>query len=316
MSDLWRDGVMALEFWAWNCIYTIVPCRHIGLDQAPRPSGQRWDVPSLVGGTVALSVQSDAIGRVVVVDTGRATRRYISYCHCYYGDPAPVGTFLHPGDRVARLAGGNESPGSSWGGVHCHVVVHDKPRGAFEKGWGDTYYDPAEEIAAYNSGSPAGGGEEFTMSQFTEIMAALENIQKLIADTGPSLLDPNWRAGHGSVLYHLQNLAGFTYSGGESVADPEYLGSPGTIYNLLKTPVRRTDEAGNAVAIPQIQDNADTNTMVRQLLARPILTEEQMDTLGGVVQDAVKEAMGDAQGVDIDAIAEKTVDVFYRRLAS
>ena len=155
MPDLWRDGRMTLRFWATGSAYTIVPGRHIGLDQAPVPAGEAWDVPALVAGKVVLSAQTVQIGRVTVVDTGRKTRRFISYCHEFYGDPAPTGTVLARGARTGRLARAGETPGTAWGGVHCHVVVHDNMYGAFSR-VGDTYYDPAVEIANYLA-SPAGG---------------------------------------------------------------------------------------------------------------------------------------------------------------
>lgn len=82
----------------------------------------------------------------------------------------------------------------------------------------------------------------------------------------------------------LRNIAGFLYGGGTSVSDPNYTGMPGTIYNLLKSPVNRTVD-GKAQKIPQIQDNADTNTMVRQLLARPqvTITDEQIKVIAGAI---------------------------------
>lgn len=157
VSDLWRDGRTTLAFWAPGA-YTIVPGRHIGLDRAPTPAGEAWGVPSLVSGRVVLSIQTVALGRVVVVDTGRPTRRYISYCHGFYGDPLYLDDDAPRGGRVMRLALAGERPGSLWNGVHCHVVVHDNPYGAFQKGHNDTYYDPAVEIAAYVAGYPAGDG--------------------------------------------------------------------------------------------------------------------------------------------------------------
>lgn len=147
-ADIWKDGTRTLPFWAFGDAYTIVPGRHIGIDYAPVPAGEPWDVAALVEADVVASVQTSAIGRVVVTDTRRPTRRYISYCHNYYGDPARVGTHLARAGRVARLALAWESPGSAWGGVHSHTVVHDNPVGAYTR-CGDTYYDPQVEIDAY-----------------------------------------------------------------------------------------------------------------------------------------------------------------------
>lgn len=189
MPDLWRDGRMTLPFWATGSAYTIVPGRHIGLDQAPIPGGQPWDVPALVAGRVVLSVQTSAIGRVTVVDTGRSKRRFISYCHEFYGNPAPTGTNLKQGARTGRLALANESPGSAWLGVHCHVVVHDNMYGAFSR-VGDTYYDPATEIANYLA-SPAGGGatpleEDMPLDATTDYEAFKTMLQRaLVFDIRP-----------------------------------------------------------------------------------------------------------------------------------
>ena len=138
-------------------------------------------------------------------------------------------------------------------------------------------------------GSPAGGGGE---DMGAAEMAKLENIEALLAGTGPSLKDPNWRAGQGSVLQHLQNLTGFVWSGGTSVADPKFFGAPGTLYALAKTPVSRS-VGGVTQAIPQIQDNADTNSMVRQLLARPAgsFTDAQVQVIADTTAKAVVAAL-------------------------
>jgi hypothetical protein len=66
------------------------------------------------------------------------------------------------------------------------------------------------------------------------------------------------------VLLLLRNIAGHLYGGGPSAEDPNYLGQPGTIYNIVKKPVHRTIN-GVETKIDQIQDNADTNTIVRKM---------------------------------------------------
>lgn len=132
--------------------------------------------------------------------------------------------------------------------------------------------------------------------------ARLRNIEALIAGTGPSLQDPNWGAGQGSVLAHLQNLTGFIWAGGLSAGDPSFMGAPGTLYNMAKARVHRTvigeDGKPVAVEIDQIQDNADTNTFVRQMLplvqkiaTRPVVefTDEQIALLADGVADALEE---------------------------
>ena len=190
---------MTLPFWATGSAYTIVPGRHIGLDQAPIPAGQPWDVPALVAGRVVLSVQTSALGRVTVVDTGRSKRRYISYCHEFYGDPAPTGTVLARGGRTGRLALANESPGTAWRGVHCHVVVHDNTYGAFSR-VGDTYYDPATEIANYLA-SPAGGNstpleDDMALNATTDYEAFKTMLQRALKfDVRPNGAGADYKLG-------------------------------------------------------------------------------------------------------------------------
>lgn len=129
--------------------------------------------------------------------------------------------------------------------------------------------------------------------------ARLRNIEALIAGTGPSLQDPNWGAGQGSVLAHLQNLTGFIWAGGTSAGDPKFMGAPGTLYNMAKANVHRTDEKGQPYEVSQIQDNADTNTMVRailplvqQLASRPVVefTDEQIAALADGISTNLEEA--------------------------
>lgn len=97
----------------------------------------------------------------------------------------------------------------------------------------------------------------------------------------------------------LRNIAAFLYGGGADAANPNYLGMPGTVYNLLKTPVART-VGGKTVQIPQIQDNADTNTMVRQLLATGGITDAQVKAIA----EAVIAAIGTPEvEIDLEAIA-------------
>ena len=104
----------------------------------------------------------------------------------------------------------------------------------------------------------------------------------------------------------LKNIAGFLYGGGTSVSDPNYTGMPGTIYSLLKSPVHRTVD-GKTQKIPQIQDNADTNTMVRKLLDRPAatITDEQIK----IIADAIVAQIGDVE-IDYDKIAETVREKF------
>lgn len=98
----------------------------------------------------------------------------------------------------------------------------------------------------------------------------------------------------------LFNIADHLFRGGVSASNPDYLGAPGSVYNLLKTPViRRVD--GVDVAITQIQDNATTNTIVRELLAQISALQAAVGALStgmGIdpakLQEIMKEAIKDA----------------------
>lgn len=185
------------------------------------------------------------------------------------------------GQRVAQGQGVAVmgTTGSSTG-VHCHYETHPG---------GGAAINPRDYMAAINRGD-----DDMNADQD----ARLRNIEALLAGTGPSLQDPNWRAGQGSVLNHLQNLTGFVWAGGTSTADPEFFGAPGTIYHLVKSNVHRVVD-GKPLSIPQIQDNADTNTFVRAILdivrdlsARPVVefTDEQIATLASGIASALETA--------------------------
>jgi hypothetical protein len=100
------------------------------------------------------------------------------------------------------------------------------------------------------------------------------------------------------LLAYVKNIAGFLYAGGSSASNPDYLGQPGTVYRLLKTPVSRTVD-GKLLKVSQIQDNADTNTLVRQLLVMVAgLTDPE------AIAAAVREAIaGELDAAQAEAIA-------------
>lgn len=157
----------------------------------------------------------------------------------------------------------------------------------------------------------ASGSNESEEDDMTpEQDARLRNIENLLAGGGPSLRDPNWHAATGTVLDHLQNLTGFVWSGGPSAADPNYLGGDGSVYNMLKAPIIRTDGA-----VPPRQDNADTGTMVRELLARPAAAVS--DAQVKAIADAVAKQIGKPTvTLDYAAIAKAVNDESAKRLAA
>lgn len=238
MPDLWKDGYLSLPFWATGKDYTIVPGRHIGADQAPDPAGEPWDVPALIEADVHHTIQTTAIGCVVVTDTQRPTRRYLSYCHGYYGDPAAQGTHLKPGDRAVRLARAWENPGTAWGGVHCHVVAHDHPAGAYMR-VGDTYYDPLDDINQYRSSTAGGAPRPLLLEDSMAIIIRRQSdgiiglIDKQMWAHMPDLDTARINAGVYSISDEIHELddAGFDRVT-RSVGIPDSVRVPGVFWSV------------------------------------------------------------------------------------
>lgn len=192
------------------------------------------------------------------------------------------------------------SLGGLYDAVHGHIgvvtaVYSDGTFDTMEQNTGPWY--PQRYLYRYRRGmanmlgflnpvnNPAQGEDELS----AEDSARLANIEAILVGNGADIDNPAWLAGSGSVMGRIQNIAGMLYAGGTSAADPDYLGQPGTLYNLVKTPVHRTVD-GVERMIPQIQDNADTNTMVRTMLA-------QIGALNAAVQ-----ALSVSTGADPEAI--------------
>lgn len=137
------------RYWEYGEGYTIVRNRHIGLDIAR--SGR---VPALVGGTVVDWADTQAMGRVIIVDVGLKNGKYLSYCHMSKYDMPALGQRLHQGELFGRLATGPKSvgfghanfPGYSWSGTHLHLVWHNKPGGAYLLNQKDSYNNPENLI--------------------------------------------------------------------------------------------------------------------------------------------------------------------------
>lgn len=257
-----------------------------------------------VGGSVV-----PATGRFVTVDDGTRWLRFLHLAEWRSRE----GDWLDPGE-VFGLSGasgyGSEYFGASsmaqfpWartGGPHVHVTAF--------RGRGYTFGSSGTvDFHAMTGGVVAGGSTSEENDMTPEQDARLRNIENLLAGGGPSLSDPSWTAAQGTVLQHLQNLTGFVWAGGTSAADPEYLGAPGTVYNLLKAPVQRTID-GETVAISQIQDNADTNTMVRQLIDRPV----DAAALAKALAPALADHLGALSDDDVHRLAVAAADEEDRR---
>lgn len=234
---------------------------------------------------------------------------FAGYAHVK-GIVGGVGTIIEYGDTIAYTAGWGDTHGSLWTGPHIHTTQGFVS--AFNCSVGiRPLSDPVPAISAAKAGTAGGGSTPLEDDMNADQDARLRNIEAILVGTGPSLQDPTFVGGHGSIYNRLLNIAGHLFAGGTSAADPNYMGAPGTVYQLLKAPVHRTvpdpkDPTKNVVIkVPQIQDNADTNTMVRELLSRPAvsITDEQVATLaetlkeaglGGVTREEIEQIVGSA----------------------
>jgi hypothetical protein len=87
----------------------------------------------------------------------------------------------------------------------------------------------------------------------------------------------------------LRNIEAHLYKGGPDAADPKYVGGAGSIYNMVKAPnfpdIQRSSKTsatklpadGGIVKVDKIQDDADTNTLVRAVLERLDAIEKRLD---------------------------------------
>ncbi|QHB37172.1 endolysin [Microbacterium phage Terij] len=243
-----------------------------------------------------------------------------------WNPPAGVPVYFGPkassaaGDVVISIGGGN-CVATDWpyNGVTNITTLAARQRqiGRPYLGWTDNILGYPID---YNTGGGAGGGGGDDMGAAE--MAKLTNIEAILVGTGPSLVDPNFIGGAGSIYNRLLNLAAHVYAGGPSATDPNYLGAPGTLYALAKAPVNRTvvvDGKPVTQKIAQIQDNADTNTFVRQILplvqglaARPVVefTDEQTAMLADGLAEALTER--GVGGASADEVRAALADVLGR----
>lgn len=133
-----------------------------------------------------------------------------------------------------------------------------------------------------NDGQPANNqSEEDVMNAEQEnllksVATDVANIKGFMWAGGDSVDDPNFVPAKGSLLQVVRNTAAHLFAGGTDAQKPDYLGAPGTIYHLVKQRVLRGRNAratvlpkdGSGVFIDQIQDQADTNTLLRELTAQ------------------------------------------------
>lgn len=192
IQNFWGERRWGLRFGAWGEPYTIALAPrgggyHIGLD-IPARDGE--DVPALLPGRVVAVVNTDSMGRVVVVDVGGG--RWIMYAHLADDRLPRVGAWLNAGDRVGRPANGPkklpkshpEFPGSAWNGRHIHTVVSRHPRSGYEKIPGhrtlSAFIDPTIIIRGVLSGAASYQEEDMSQQDIDRMQKALGNIEDKI----------------------------------------------------------------------------------------------------------------------------------------
>jgi len=307
IATFYAPGRVQLRFGATGN-YTIVKNRHIGIDQGT--NRQAIDVPALLPGRVVDVVRAHRIlGSVVVVDVGVLApwgrRVYLSYCHMSKDRLPEIGAWLAAGDRVGRLAAGPKSlpswevdyPGSSWGGIHLHLVAGFHPRSAHQEVSGhrtlEMFIDPADLVWRALNGAPAGGNArplEDEMSAEAERMIA-ELYQELL----PGKAGVKSQGAVHKVFADI--LAAVRGASSPSAAD--------TARAVWATTVKRGGKDVSA-----LQELADAKTYAAE--GAKGVTSEQVQ----VIADAIAKQVGSALKVDAAAIARAVNDDAAARMKS
>lgn len=228
------------------------------------------------------------------------------------GTVAAPGTSNHENDRALDIRDTGNTPGvTSFNNARSNWIRVNAGRFGFNAngfGFGEPWHIEFTGDPWAGGGSAAGGSEGWNMATADEVLAAVNNMAQILVGRGASIDDPKWSPGPNSIMGTVRNIGAHLYGGGPSATDPNYLGAPGTVYALLKSPVTRTI-GDKTVKIAQIQDNADTNSMVRELLARPSLTltdaniEALADSIGAALTDRKPLTADETRAVVADALA-------------
>ena len=179
------------------------------------------DVVSLSQGRVVRIYSTRVLGLIVVIDTGRPTRRYEAHCHLA-DISVHVGQEVQSGTRLARTATWGEFTGSGWGGCHDHFVAGDHDDVADNTGRRE--YDPRALIADVLA-SLAGGGyspfnpEEDDMNadqdaRLTRIEQQVDRLAQVVGGKvgGPTVFD--YLRPLKSILERLSQVVGFSVKNG------------------------------------------------------------------------------------------------------
>lgn len=208
VQDFYAPRRWTRKFWEYGDAYTIVLNRHIGLDIGGW-GGKTATVPALLAGRVTQVVYTVSMGMCVEVQAGG---RYYTYCHLADDRLPREGAWLNQGDRVGRLAVGPKTPrnhpdypGSSWSGVHLHLVVSNKSRAAYSypRVAGSEFYDPAPIIRSVLASTAGGGGatpiekeEDMPLDANADYPAFLNMLQRAFRfDLRPNGAGPDWKFG-------------------------------------------------------------------------------------------------------------------------
>lgn len=129
-----------------------------------------------------------------------------------------------------------------------------------------------------NNGQVAGKQEDVMNAdqerKLDTLSTDVANIKGFLYAGGTDAENLSFQGKPGTVLQMLRNVQAHLFFGGKDALKPDYLAAPGTIYHLLKSRVLRSSksrptalpEDGAPVFVDQIQDNADTNTLLRELI--------------------------------------------------
>lgn len=211
-----------------------------------RAAGYGRVVESYNGNSAGMSNWAKLRGTMVAIDHGDGWRT--RYHMLVPNSNIPVGTIVYPGDVIGRV--GNS--GSSGTGAHLHFELWHN--GVAINPVGQLTYNPA----AFASGGSTPFDNEDEMTPEQDSM--LRNIYAAIFTGGPSMPD-NAR----SIGKSLAGIVTVVDQIKSKVNQP----TP-TVVRSKDSKATLLPDDGSSVELSKVQDDADTNSLLRELAARPV----------------------------------------------